>query len=361
MGRASVITEAAGDLLDADVDALVNTVNTVGVMGKGVALQFRRAYPEMFKAYQRAVDAGQVELGRMHVWPTESLIGPRYVINFPTKGHWRAQSRLADIERGLRDLVRVVRELGIRSLALPALGCGNGGLDWRRVEPRIRAALADLEDVHVMLYPPGQTPPAAGMRTGSERPAMTASRAALVRILTCYSERAMEASLVEVQKLLYFLQAAGEPLRLNYAKARYGPYADNLRHALSNVEGHYLVGFGDGSAKVADAEPIRVLPGADDLAGQALAEHPETTGRINRVLDLVEGFESAYGMELLASVHWIVHEVPEAAVDLGLASRLVREWTPRKGRMFTADHVRVVWEVLRERGWLPTATPPVGA
>ncbi|THJ71345.1 macro domain-containing protein [Candidatus Frankia alpina] len=156
-----MITEAAGNLLQADVDALVNTVNTAGVMGKGIALQFRRAYPEMFVAYQDAAKAGQLELGRMHVWPTGSFTGPRYVINFPTKGHWRSRSRLTDVERGLGDLVRVVGELNVRSLAVPPLGCGHGGLDWQQVEPRIRAAFGDLDqDVHVLLYPP-EGPPLA--------------------------------------------------------------------------------------------------------------------------------------------------------------------------------------------------------
>jgi O-acetyl-ADP-ribose deacetylase (regulator of RNase III) len=352
-----MITEARGNLLNADVDALVNTVNTSGVMGKGVALQFRRVYPEMFTAYQRAVEAGEVTLGRVLVWSTESLVGPSYVINFPTKGHWKSRSRLADIETGLRDLVRVVRDLGITSLALPPLGCGNGGLDWRVVEPRIRAAFAHLDDVHVVLYPPGHTPAAAEMLTRTELPAMTAPRAALIRILKLYSERAIEVtlatSLVEVQKLLYFLQVAGEPLRLHYVRARYGPYADNLRHALSMLEGHYLLGFGDGSAKVADAEPIRVLPGADERAAHALMDHPETIDRIWHVLNLIDGFESAYGMELLASVHWIVHEVPETASDPVLATRLVREWSPRKGRMFTAEHVRTAWNTLDKQGWMP--------
>lgn len=353
-----MITEAYGNLLDADVDALVNTVNTVGVMGKGIALQFRRAYPDMFAAYERAVKAGEVQLGHMHVWATEAMTGPRYVINFPTKGHWRARSRLRDIDTGLQDLLRVVSELGIRSLAVPPLGCGNGGLQWSEVEPRIRAALEHLDpDVQVVLYPPGKAPSAAAMRSTSEPPTMTPARAALVRILTRYSERALEASLVEVQKLLYFLQVAGEPLRLNYAKAQYGPYADNLRHALLNLEGHYVVGFGDGSVKVAEAEPIRVLKGADSLAENALSAHPETIERIERVLDLIEGFESAYGMELLASVHWITRESADAAGNPDAAVPLVRSWTPRKGRMFTPDHIRVAWHALHDRGWLPS---PVG-
>ncbi|BCJ37144.1 hypothetical protein Athai_46470 [Actinocatenispora thailandica] len=170
MGRTAMITEAHGNLLDADVDALVNTVNTVGVMGRGIALQFRRAYPKMYETYQRDAKAGAITLGRMHVWQTGAPTGPRYVINFPTKGHWRARSRLAAIERGLDDLVRTARELRIRSIAVPPLGCGNGGLPWAEVEPRIRSVLGRLDpDVHVVLYPPGGPPAAADMRTATGR------------------------------------------------------------------------------------------------------------------------------------------------------------------------------------------------
>lgn len=186
---------------------------------------------------------------------------------------------------------------------------------------------------------------------------MTPARAALVRIVARYSERAVQASQVEVQKLLYFLQMSGEPLRLNYTKARYGPYADNLRHTLLSMEGHYLIGYGDGSATVAAAEPIRVLSGADELAGTVLREHEPTVQRIDRVLNLVEGFESAYGMELLASVCWIVHEEPATARDPHPAIDLVRDWSPRKGRMFTPEHITIAWTTLRDRGWMPQAPP----
>ena len=353
-----MITDARGNLLDADVDALVNTVNTVGVMGKGIALQFKRAFPAMFREYAKAVEAGDVQLGRMHVWPTGRLSGPRYVINFPTKGHWRAQSRLADIERGLADLTRVIRELNITSVALPPLGCGNGGLDWAEVEPRIRAAFAEMTGLHVVLYAPGATPTAQQMRTATRRPKVSAARAALIRLLTMYADRALDASLIEVQKLLYFLQVAGEPLRLQYVKGRYGPYADNLRHTLTALEGHYLVGFGDGSAKVADAEPLQVLPGADCEASAVLAQHPETQARIEKVLALAEGFESAYGLELLATVHWVTHEDPQAR-DAAQVAELVRAWSPRKGRMFTAEHVATAWAALRDRGWLEPEQEPV--
>jgi hypothetical protein len=159
-------------------------------------------------------------------------------------------------------------------------------------------------------------------------------------------------SLVEVQKLLYFMQEAGEPLRLNFKKSYYGPYADNLRHALVDLEGHYLTGFGDGSARVLDAEPIHVLEGAESAAAEELAASPTSEARIDRVLDLVQGFESMYGLELLASVHWVArYEEPDSASDPDLISKAVRRWTRRKGRLFTERHVAAAWSTLRSRGW----------
>ena len=142
-----------GNLLTAPVEALVNAVNTVGVMGKGIALQFREAYPVMFQAYRAACAAGKVRLGQMHVFDLGGLVGgPRWIINFPTKGHWRDPSQLADIESGLADLVIKVRQISIQSIAIPPLGCGLGGLDWKEVRPRIEHAFLNLPKVRVLLY-----------------------------------------------------------------------------------------------------------------------------------------------------------------------------------------------------------------
>ena len=148
-----MIREARGDLLVADVDALVNPVNTVGVMGKGLALQFKRAYPQMFTDYARAAAAGELTVGRMHVWAIRAAAGPRFIVNFPTKRHWRGRSRLEDIAAGLEGLAQVIEQHGITSIAVPPLGCGLGGLDWPVVRPLIEAALGDLDCV-VQLYPP---------------------------------------------------------------------------------------------------------------------------------------------------------------------------------------------------------------
>jgi len=133
-----MIEYVKGNLLEADAEALVNTVNTVGVMGKGVALQFRRAFPENYDAYVAAVARKDVVPGRMFTWESDRPEGPRYIINFPTKRHWRGRSRLQDIEAGLDDLRRALIERDVRSAALPALGCGLGGLDWSDVRERMR-------------------------------------------------------------------------------------------------------------------------------------------------------------------------------------------------------------------------------
>lgn len=165
-----------GNLLTADADALVNTVNTVGVMGKGIALQFKRAYPANYAAYRAACASNEVRLGRVFVFDSARLGPRRYVINFPTKGHWRAGSRLSDIEAGLTDLVHVVRERQITSVAVPALGCGNGGLDWNEVRPAIERAFAELPDVRVLLFPPEGAPAPADMPVATEKPPLTSGR-----------------------------------------------------------------------------------------------------------------------------------------------------------------------------------------
>lgn len=348
-----MIEEVRGNLLAAEVDALVNTVNTVGVMGKGIALQFRRAYPAMFDAYVKACKAGEVEIGKMHVWPTGQLSGPRYVINFPTKKHWKGGSRLEYIDDGLVDLLRVVRDLDIASIAVPPLGAGNGGLVWSEVRPRVAEAFAEEPDLKVLLYSPSGAPAARDMPDPVERKPLTPGRAALVSLLAGYLTSAVGASLVEVQKLMYFLQEAGEPLRLQYQENRYGPYADNLRHVLRELEGAYVSGYGDASARVMEAEPLEVLPGARESACAVLSDRSETTARIERVLELMDGFDSMYGTELLATVHWAATRGERS--DLDSVTRRVQGWSRRKKEIFTEHHIEVAWARLRDEGWISAA------
>lgn len=172
-----------GNLLTADAEALVNTVNCVGYMGKGIALQFKKAFPENFTAYQKACRAGLVQPGKGLTFETGSMLRSRYIINFPTKRHWRGKSRYEDIEAGLRALVSEVKRLGIRSIAVPPLGCGLGGLSWGKVRPMIEAAFAGAPDVRVTLFEPAGAPEARAMPVRTQRPRMTVARALFIRLM----------------------------------------------------------------------------------------------------------------------------------------------------------------------------------
>jgi O-acetyl-ADP-ribose deacetylase (regulator of RNase III) len=349
-----VITLANGNLLDADVEALVNTVNCVGVMGKGIALQFKKAFPANFKAYAQACKAGSVRPGSMFVFATGAPHNPRFLVNFPTKQDWRSRSRLEDIESGLRSLVAEIRERRIRSIAIPPLGCGNGGLDWQQVRPLIEAAFATLPEVEVRLYAPGVTPAAVDQPIGTEVPNMTPGRAAVLQLMTRYAALDYRTTQLEIQKLAYFAQEAGQPLRLQFKAHHYGPYADKLHKVLEHMEGHFTRGFlGDRSP---DTE-IEVLPAGREASERFLASDAASRERIERVARLIEGFETPYGLELLGTVHWLCTHGDTPPSDVNGVLEGVRAWNRRKGDLFTEHHVTVALDRLHEDGWLPAVAP----
>ncbi|HZT43802.1 MAG TPA: macro domain-containing protein [Chthonomonadaceae bacterium] len=343
-----MIEHKTGDLLRADVEALVNTVNTVGIMGKGVALQFRQAFPDNYTAYRKACMHGEVQLGKMFVFSTGHLTNPRLIINFPTKRDWRNKSRLEDIEAGLLDLIAVVRREGISSIALPPLGCGSGGLKWEIVRPKIEDAFAALPKVHVLLYAPEGAPIADTMKVATKRPNMTIGRAALLSALERYALPGYRLSMLEIQKLAYFLQTTGEPLKLDFAKQQYGPYAETLNHVLQRMEGHFIRGYGDRSGKTS----VRLMPDAVAEARQFLYDYPQTEERLERVARLIEGFETPYGLELLATVHWVAQENPFAAIEVKTAIQGVHAWNQHKRATFQPAHIQVAWKRLYDHGWL---------
>jgi len=341
-----------GNVIEDEAEALVNTVNCVGFMGKGVALQFRKAFPANNAAYVRACGAKEVCPGSMFVYDTGALTGPKYIINFPTKRHWRAKSRLEDIDAGLKALVEVIRERGIRSIAVPPLGCGLGGLEWAVIRPRIEQALGEVSKLEVHLYEPTGTPSPDTMPVGTKRPSMTLARALMVSLMHEYSRWSYRLTLLEIQKLAYFLQESGEPMRLRYEPGQYGPYAHNLNMLLEVMEGHFIRGYGDSQRP--DAE-IRVLPGAAEEAAAYYAGTGNHAERLSRVVQLIEGFETPHGMELLASVHWVAkHSLPTAASP-DEAIGAVHGWNERKRHMFPDDHIRVAWNRLAEEGWIGTS------
>jgi O-acetyl-ADP-ribose deacetylase (regulator of RNase III) len=346
-----MIERGRGNLLQAHVEALVNTVNTEGVMGKGIALQFKKAFPANYEAYRRECQLGRAQVGKVFATELGTAV-PRYIVNFPTKQAWRNPSKLEYIENGLVDLVDQVKTRGIRSIAVPPLGCGLGGLAWSDVRPLIEAAFAPLPDVRVLLFEPKGAPESAAMPNRTKRPNMTPGRALLLALMNRYVATGYDyrLSLLEIQKLAYFLQEAGEALRLKYVPHVYGPYADNLRHVLNHIEGHFTVGFGDGRS--APETPIRLLPEAPEKAEEFLAQNREAQARLDRVAALIEGFETPFGMELLATVHWVMKHDESKGSDLEAVIAAVHRWNSRKEAMMKPTQIRIARDRLQEQGWV---------
>lgn len=338
-----------GDILSEDAEAIVNTVNCVGIMGRGIALQFKNAFPGNFEAYAEACRRGEVQPGQMFVYETGQLTFPRYIVNFPTKRHWRGKSRMEDINTGLEALAEKIRELGIRSIAIPPLGAGLGGLDWKDVRPRIERALGVFGDVKVVVFEPFPAHEAQRTTISRDVPEITAGRAALVGLMSRYLAGLLDpfVTLLEVHKLMYFMQESGEPLKLRFQKASYGPYAENLRHVLRTIEGHLVSGYADGGD--APDKHLEVVPGAAADAEAFLQGRPETRARFDRVADLVESFETPFGMELLSTVHWVAKHEQARSVEDVIAKTY--SWNERKHR-FTPRQIELALDVLATKGWV---------
>lgn len=341
----------SGNLLEAQTEALVNTVNCVGVMGKGIALQFKQAFPNNFKEYAKACEKSEVRIGKMFVHRTGRMFHPRYIINFPTKRHWKAKSRIEDVELGLKDLVRVIKELDIKSIAVPPLGSGLGGLNWEDVKSRIMDAFDDVPDIDVMLYGPKGAPKSDQIPIATSKPEMTRGRALLIRILDIYRSQGYRHTLLEIQKLMYFLQEAGEKLRLKFNRNNYGPYAENLNHVLQRVDGHYIRGYGDRSGK----SEVYLLEGAVQEADAFLKNDVDAQRKLESVARLIKGFETPYGMELLSTVHWVAKESREVAKDSDLVIKKVEEWNPRKKFRMQPQHIAKALKRLKQENWLKAA------
>ena len=344
-----MIEYKTGNIFTEDVDAFVNSVNCVGFMGRGIALQFKHAFPENFEAYAEACKRKEVQPGRMFVYETGQMTRPRYIVNFPTKRHWRGKSRMEDIESGLDALAREIERRNIRSIAVPPLGSGLGGLAWADVRSRIESALGGLDGVRVVAFEPDPALDDKRAVHATKPPKMTNARAVLVTLIHRYLGGLLdpEVTLLEIHKLMYFMQEAGEPLNLRFEKAHYGPYAGNLRYMLHPIEGHLVSGYADGGD--APGKPIELVPGAVEDARAFLENNQETRERFQRVSDLVEGFESAFGLELLSTVHWVAAERPSADVQAIIDD--IYAWNPRK-RQFSPRQISLAIRTLKDKGWI---------
>ena len=344
-----MIEYKTGDLITEDSEALVNTVNCVGIMGRGIALQFKNAYPENFKAYSDACKRKEVQPGRMFVFETGRLINPLYIINFPTKRHWRGKARMEDIDSGLKALAKEISTRNIQSIAIPPLGSGLGGLNWSQVRPLIENRLGNLKNLKIIIFEPKGAPNTEKMAHIRNVPAMTPGRAALIGLIYRYLEGLLDpfVTLLEAHKLMYFMQAAGEPLKLKYKKATYGPYAENLRHVLHAIEGHFISGYAEGGDS--PERQLKLVPGAIEDAKNYLKSQPATLDRLDKVSDLVKGFESPFGLEILSTIHWIAkHDKVQSVSEM---IEKTYSWSEQK-KCFSPRQIDLAIDVLSSKGWI---------
>jgi O-acetyl-ADP-ribose deacetylase (regulator of RNase III)/uncharacterized protein YwgA len=356
-----------GDLFLSGAQTLVNTVNTVGVMGKGIALEFKRRFPEMFADYQRRCEAGEVRLGEPYLW--RGRRGP-WVINFPTKSHWRSVSRLADIERGLAYLADHVAEWGVTSLAVPPLGAGSGGLDWAAVGPTIYRHL-DRLPIPVTLYAPFEAP---DEQASIEFLATHAPRVdspgngrlapgwiALAEIVRRVGEspHAWPVGRTRLQKLAYFATVAGVPTGFRFTEGSYGPYADELKPALTRLVNNGVLT----EQKIGRMLAVQPGPSFTDAATRyhtKIAPHEQAIQRVTDLLARLDSDET----ELAASVHFATTALWSALgrtpSDLEVLQK-IQHWKRRRRPPLNERDVVAAIRDLAALGWIEvtsTDLPP---
>ncbi len=337
-----------GNLFDYNAEALVNTVNTVGIMGKGIALKFRERFPLNYKLYAAACKKGEVTIGKMFTTPTNSLMNPKWIINFPTKKHWMHKSSYAYIDEGLDDLIDQIHRLSIHSIAIPPLGTGHGGLDWDRIKQLLTKKLNNLKDVDITVFEP--TLVASDQTAPSAKASLTKPRALILALVQGYRKLGFDTSLLEIQKLAYFLQRMGQKdLHLSYKKYWYGPYAHNLQHLLHELENGYLLS----EKSVMDSKPhdlVHLNIEVMDEVNKYIEDHcsSDEKFRLERVLRLMSGYESPFGLELLASVDWILQANNTETLTAEIVKKKLGSWSPRKDQTFSISHVNSAMNRLTE-------------
>lgn len=337
-----MITYTTGDLFDAQAEAIVNTVNTVGVMGKGIALQFKQRFPENYVTYKEACEKGLVKTGEVLITKNNTLFF-KYIINFPTKEHWRNPSKYEYVDKGLDALIDTIKEYNIKSVAMPPLGAGNGKLEWDKVKLILNDKLSVLPDVKFIVYEP-QVRFEARDNIKKAKKNLTPIRAMLLDSFSYYNRIEDSLNLLVAQKLAYFLQRLGEPLRLDFSKGWYGPYARNLEKVLQAMNGSYLLYQAQFNKP---STTITLVPDKKIEIERNLAVlDSEQKNRLKTLKEFIYGFETAFSLELLATVDWIKNERPELSYEE--VHTEISQWTKRKADLIKLHHVKVAYNHLEK-------------
>lgn len=327
-----MIQYKTGNLLDSEVEALVNTVNTVGVMGKGIALQFKHRFPNNFKLYVNACENKEVRVGKLLVTEEEVLLsGKKIIINFPTKTNWRLPSEYEYIESGLTELVKVIKEKNIKSIAIPPLGSGNGGLDWNKVKPILEHYLSHL-DCKVFIYEPSATIQEVLKK---ERVKLTPARAMLLSLLYESVRNGEFVSEFSSEKIAYFLQRFGakQTFNLEFQPNFYGPYSGKVKHVLYYLNGSYIMGYSSKDKK--PFEELGLIIDAEPEVNEFLnkSENAEHKKIVDKTKSFLAGFYSPFGLELLSTIDFIISE--KKANTLEEITNELQNWSDRKKTLFT--------------------------
>ncbi|MBK7964245.1 MAG: macro domain-containing protein [Bacteroidetes bacterium] len=338
-----------GNMLEAETEALVNTVNTVGVMGKGIALQFKERFPMNFKIYADACKKGEMQVGKMLVVKENTLNGEKLIINFPTKTEWFKKSQYSYIEDGLKDLAIVIEEYKIRSIAIPPLGCGNGGLKWEKVKPMMDKYLGQLSNVAIQIYEPNDAVKEILQKEEVKKEVgLTAARAMLLYALFKYEKLGEVATIFSANKLAYFLQKSGEPMRLQFVPYKYGPYAQAIEKVLYALNGKYLTGMEQMKARA--FEPLQLnYEKYEEVEKYVNANlNSDQKQRLESIFNIIDGFETTLSLEILSSAHFLLSENPKLTEDQLFEK--IQEWNQRKKILITKEYINIAMEHLNNYG-----------
>ncbi|EJF54215.1 putative phosphatase, C-terminal domain of histone macro H2A1 like protein [Saprospira grandis DSM 2844] len=344
-----MIKEITGDLLDSPAEALVNTVNTVGVMGKGIALQFKKKFPNNFMLYKKACQEGKVVPGKMFITTEQNLLADsKIIINFPTKTTWKKPSEYQYIQEGLADLKKLIETQHIKSIAIPSLGVGHGGLDWSKVRKMIFAALGNL-DCTIYLYQPNYKLPE---KIKAEKVKLTPARAMLLAIFYDLIKEGEFVSEFAGEKVAYFLQRLGgqEAFKnLIYKPYFYGPYSGKVNHVLHYLNGSYLKGYYSKDKKPFEEIELIMDAEATVLAYLNKPQHKKYKAIVDKTSNFLSGFYSPFGLELLSTIDYICQE--QQSTDLEKVKEALHSWSSRKTKHFSNErYIQLALKQLKNSG-----------
>lgn len=341
-----MITFEKENILNVRADVLVNSVNLRGVMGKGVALAFKNAFPENYKLYKEACESGKIGIGKLFITETHQLF-PKYIVNFPTKDHWRYPSKYEYIEKGMVDLVNWLNKSDVKSIAIPPLGSGNGKLEWEKVKKIIYLNLNNLKnEIHVIITEPSSKFDSLETKK-TNNVKLTPARAMMIYLMHKYQILGYEVNFLVAQKLAYFLQRFNEPLRLRFGKGYYGPFADNLMPVLNLLNGQYISFKEKNDNKPSTIIKINQskIDEINKFSNENLSD--EQKERLSKTLEFVHGFETPFGLELLGTIDFISVEEKKTLTSDEILNSL-QNWTNRKQNLFKKHYVVIAQDRLNK-------------